>query len=75
VKLTLGLTSSVAEMTRPDLRVGRGTAYGLQTHQRMLYKGKVLFIGKTDVFEDIPGIGLTGGLCSFEQAKSKGQEK
>lgn len=63
-----------ADMTGPDPRVGTGTAYALQTHPPMLYKDKVLLIGKTDVFRDIPGIGLRGGLCLFEQ-KPEGQKQ
>jgi len=54
-----------------DLRVEQGIAAALALHPPMLYKGRVLFVGQTDVFEDIPGLGLTGGLCSFRRASGK----
>lgn len=68
VRRTLLVTSDLSGL---DVRLAPGIAAVLILHQPVLYKGRVLFISQTDVFQDVPGLGLTGGLCAFERAPSK----
>jgi hypothetical protein len=41
----------------------------------MLFGSQVVFIGATDVFQDTPGLGLTGGLCAFEHVQANKQKR
>lgn len=59
------------DMSGPDPDLGVGKAYALLTHQPMLFGSQVVFIGASDVFQDVPGLGLTGGFCAFQHAPSK----
>jgi hypothetical protein len=62
-------------MSGPDPDPGVGKAYALLTHRPMLFGSQVVFIGATDVFQDIPGLGLTGGLCAFAHVQPKKQKR
>jgi len=59
------------DMSGPDPDLGVGKAYALLTHQPMLFRSQVVFIGTQDVFQDVPGLGLTGGFSAFQHAAAK----
>jgi hypothetical protein len=54
------------DLSGPDSRVGAGTAFVLNTHRPVIYKGKTLLIGTEDIFENFPNAGMKGGVCSFK---------
>jgi hypothetical protein len=76
------------DLSGPDPRVGQGTAYALRTHQPVIYRDKVLFVGtfvgygpkrrllnaQANVFKDYEA-GLNGGVCSFEYRLNKGHRE
>ncbi len=78
----------IPDLSGPDPRVGHGTAYALQTHQPMIYRDEVVFVGtfvgygperrllnaQANVFKNYEA-GLLGGVCWFEYSLSKGHRE
>lgn len=88
IRVGMGPTFLVLpDLSGPDLRVGRGTAYVLQTHQPVIYRDEVVFIGtfvgygperrllnaQANVFKNYEA-GLKGGVCWFEYALQSGHK-
>ncbi len=89
-QLGLGPTFLVLpDLSRPDLRVGVGTAKVLQTHQPRIYRDQVLFVGsgvgygpkgrllsaQADVFKNYERAGLKGGVCIFKYFAKRGNKE
>ncbi len=63
-----------AKMTGPDIRVRSGVAGLVFGDVPMLFHSEVVFIGQTNLFNDVPPYGL-GQRCNFEPAAPSGAEK
>jgi hypothetical protein len=64
----------LSDLSGPDLRVERGTAYVLSTHQPVIYKDQVLFVetfaqdpsgAQADVFKKLRGDWIKGRRLQF----------